>query len=73
MTQNYIYTSIKKKKTITKIEMKVGMHGVQKRILTRVVRMVTKVKGRPYFFLSSVFGCLFSYQALVGNCFLKTV
>ena len=27
---------------------------------TRVVRMVTKVKGRPYFFLSSDFGCLFA-------------
>ena len=32
----------------------------QKSIQTRVVRMVTKVKDRPYFFLSSVFGCLFT-------------
>ena len=34
------------------------MEYIPKIIQTRVVRMVTNVKGRPYFFLSSVFGCL---------------
>ena len=47
-------TSIKKQ--LQKIERKVGMERIQ----TRVVRMLTKVKGRPYFYLSSVFGCLFT-------------
>ena len=49
----------KYKKQLQKIERKVGSYGVPKSIQTRVARMVTKVKDRPYFFLSSVFGCLF--------------
>ena len=46
------------KKQLQKIEKKVGMEYQKKK--TRVVRMVTNVKDHPYFFLSSVFGCLFT-------------
>ena len=55
-----LYSRTSKKKTITKKLKKV----VPKSIQTRVVRIVTKVKGCPYFFLSSVFGCLFARHAL---------
>ena len=47
-TEKRTETSIK---TITKIERIVGMEYIPKRKQTRVVRMVTKVKGRPYFFV----------------------
>ena len=46
----HIITSIKKK-TITK-KFEKSRDGAPKSIQTRVVRMVTKVKGRPYFFAS---------------------
>ena len=58
----YDHNIHKYKKQLPKIEKKVGME-FQKSIQTRVVRMVTKVKGRPYFFVSEVslvFGCLFA-------------
>ena len=55
----FINTSIYKKKNKLQKKWKESRDGVPKRIQTRVVRMVTKVKGRPYFFVSSVFGCLF--------------
>ena len=38
-------------KTITK-KLKESRDGVPKSIQTKVVRMVTKVKGRPYFFVT---------------------
>ena len=43
---------------------KIGMEYIssyQNKNTTRVVRIVTKVKGRFYFYLSSVFGCLAIY------------
>ena len=49
----------KYKKTITK-NWKESRDEVPKSIQTRIVRMVTKVKDHPYFFLSSVFGWLFT-------------
>ena len=50
----------KYKKQLQKIEKKVGMEYQKEYKQGYIVRMVTKVKGRPYFFLSSVFGCLFT-------------
>ena len=51
---------IQVQKTIKNIERKVGMEYQKAHKRTRVVRMVTKVKGCPYFYLSSVFSCLFA-------------
>ena len=52
---NYKY-----KKQLHKIERKVGMEYQKAYKQGYIVRMVTKVKDRPYFFLSSIFGCLFT-------------
>ena len=48
-TEKRTETSIKK--NLQKIERIVYRDGVPKRRQTRVVRIVTKVKGRPYFFV----------------------
>ena len=57
---DYTHTYIYKYKKITK-KSKRSRDGVPKSIQTRIVRMVIKVKGRPYFFVSSVFGCVFLF------------
>ena len=50
----------KYKKQLQKIEREVGMEYQKEYKQGYIVRMVTKVKGRSYFFLSSVFGDLFT-------------
>ena len=56
----YVFIFDKYKKQLQKIERKVGMEYQKAYKQGYIVRMVTKVKDRPYFFLSSVFGCLFT-------------